>query len=445
MYSFLTKFYIWSLILEMIMYLTFNLDLVFLANNIRFSRLLQFLFLGFALIAFLLNKNLLDNVNINKYMIIFVFILILASIVYLITGGYSSGIEEFQSYAQVSYIDATLAAYKVPFREFSVYLYLIFYYLILSQVFIKSDRAIKYFFKVFEPIFYIAILLGVIALCFSLNEYQLFSRQFNYGERVYIGVRFHGIFGEPRDAAAALLFGLAILNLKQIFFMNSSFSNFKLVLIIFLLLMTQSGSFVISILFIPFLYLLLYPRKIELLNVKMIMSLIFIISVFFLIIFFTERVNAYYEQILLLPEYLKNGIEVPYHIGTQLVNIYPLWLMYIKLINLDLFSFIFGSGVGSTAIERYPFFYKDLSNPHAQFTRLIFETGIAGIIVWCHILFAPVKSFINILPKNKWQSMFFYFILLLAISLAHRTHLIFIYISIVYVIFKIQQGEKNDY
>ena len=39
---------------------------------------------------------------------------------------------------------------------------------------------------------------------YLLNEYQLFSRQFNYGQRVYIGPRFYGIFGEPRDAAAAL-------------------------------------------------------------------------------------------------------------------------------------------------------------------------------------------------------------------------------------------------
>ncbi|MEC9415154.1 MAG: hypothetical protein VYC67_01010 [Pseudomonadota bacterium] len=376
---------------------------------------------------------------INKYAIIFVSILLLSTFVYAVSGGYSAGIVEFQSYAQVSKIYSTFRVYKVPFREFSVYLYIIFYYLILSQVFIKSDQAIKYFFKVFEPIFYIAIVLGIIALFFSLNEYQLFSRQFNYGERTYIGVRFHGVFGEPRDAAAALLFGLAILNLKQIYFMNFSFSKFIYLLIIFLLFMTKSGSFAVAILFVPFLYLLLYPNRMKLLNVKVATSLIVIFSAFFLVVFYTSRVNTYYEQILLLPEYLSNGTRLPYHIGQQIVNIYPLWLTYIKLINFDFFTLIFGSGAGSTAIERYPFFFQDLGNPHAQITRLIFEAGIAGFISWCYMLYAPIKSFRYVLPENKWNKVFLFFIMLLAISLAHRTHLIFIYIALVYVINKNQQ------
>ena len=140
------------------MFLTFDLEAVFLANNIRLARLLQIIFIIFALFAFLKNRNLLDRVYVNKYVLIFVFILFLSSIFYAITGGYSAGIDEFQSYAQVSNIDATFAVFKVPFREVSVYLYLIFYYLILSQFFIKSDKEVKYFYKVFTPIFYIAIL-----------------------------------------------------------------------------------------------------------------------------------------------------------------------------------------------------------------------------------------------------------------------------------------------
>ncbi len=423
----------------MIMYLTFDLDAVFLANNIRISRLLQFLFLVFALIVFIRDRNLFDKVYINKYAIIFVSILFLSTFVYALSGGYSAEIVEFQNYAQVSNNVATSSVYKVPFREFSVYLYIIFYYLILSQVFIKSDRDIKYFFKVFEPIFIIAIVIGIIALFFSLNEYQLLSRQFNYGQRVYIGVRFHGIFGEPRDAAAALVFGLAIINLRQVYFKNFSFSRFIYLLIIFLLFMTQSGSFAVSILFIPFLYLLLYPSRMKLLNVKVTMSLIVILLVFFLVVYYTDRLSAYSEQIILLPQYLSSGTQLPYHIGTQIVNIYPLWLTYIKLINFDFFTLIFGSGVGSTSIERYPFFIQDLGNPHAQISRLIFEAGIAGLISWCYMLSAPIKSFRCVFPEKKWNIVFFYFILLLAISLAHRTHLIFIYIALVYVINKNQQ------
>tara|TARA_B110000008_G_scaffold240274_1_gene247497 strand:- start:637 stop:1908 length:1272 start_codon:yes stop_codon:yes gene_type:complete len=422
------------------MYLTFDLDAVFLANNIRLSRLLQLLFVIFALLAFLMNRNLFDRVYVNKYVLIFVFIVSLSSIFYAITGGYSSAIDGFQSYAKISNIDATFAVYKVPFREIFVYLFVVFYYLILSQVFIKSDKEVKYFFKVFKTIFYIALLLGIVALIFSLNDYQLFSRQFNYGERVYIGERFHGVFGEPRDAAAALLFGLAIMKLMQIYFTNYSVSKFMLILILFLLLMTQSGSFVVSIALVPLLYLILYPNRIKLLNIKAIMSLIILVLTFYIIIFYTSRLSFYYEQILLIPDYLSNEVKLPYHIGNQIVNIYPFWLTYLKLINLDLFAFLFGSGIGSSAIEKYPFSYQDLTSPHAQITRLLFEVGIAGFISWCCILFAPIKSFRYILPQNKWNSMFFYFVLLLAISLAHRTHLIFIYVAIVYAVYRNQKG-----
>ena len=420
----LYKLYIWSIVSELIMFLTFDITIINVMN-IRLSRLLQFLFVFLFALVFLINRyNFNTKLYISKYTIIFLFTITVSTLYYILTGGYAEAAKVFELRNFISYYDALFLAYKVPFREFSVYGYIIFYYLILSQIFIRSEIHINYFFKVFKNVFFWAIILGIIALVFSYFEYQLFDRQFNYGERVYIGIRFHGIFGEPRDAAVALIFSLAIFNIRAIYFGTRNLNYKYLLLIAFLMVMTKSGSLAIGVLlFIP-LFFMFSDNKLKLINLKLILSLFLIVSIFILYVANNSRLLLYYDQALLIPEYLERGIMLPGHIKNQIVNIYPFFLTYEKLINFDFFTLFFGSGMGVNSIEVYPLGPYAFETAHAQLPRLIFETGVIGFISWSFMLFHFVRCYKDIITERQWTVLFCYFVLVCAMALAHRSHLI---------------------
>jgi len=313
----------------------------------------------------------------------------------------------------------------------------IIYYLILSQVLIKNDKHILYFFKTFEKVFVFAVALGVVALIVSMFEVQLFSRQYNYGEGVYIGVRFHGIFGEPRDAAVSLIFSLAIFNLKNIYCRKSKLNYKYILLVLFLVVMTVSGSLAITLFLFTPLYVLFSRNRLKLVNIKIIIIFSLVIFILYLYVLYNNRLLLYYEQILLIPEMIENGIRIPYHVRNQIVNIYPFWLTYMKIINFDIFSLIFGSGLGVNAIEKYPMGPYDFGTAHSQIPRLILETGVAGFLLWCFMLFHYVRKFRYILNDRQWRTLLFYFVLVCSAALAHRSHLVYIYVGITFSVYNI--------
>jgi len=435
------KFYIWSIVAEFITYLTFDLSVIHVFN-IKLSRLIQLLFLTLFVLEFLRNPHKFNaKFSISKYTIIFLFVITLSTFYYMLTSGYSEAAELYHLKNFVSYENALILAYKLPLRELLVYMYLILYYLILPQIFIRSKIHINYFFKVFERVFFWAILLGVSALVFSYFEYQLFSRQFNYGDGRYIGFRFHGIFGEPRDAAVALIFSLAIFNIRAVYFGTLNLHYKHLLFLVFLIVMTKSGSLAIAIiLFIP-LFFLFSNDKVKLFNLKSILSTFLLVLVFTLYVFNSPRLLLYYDQVILIPEYLESGMILPYHIKNQIVNIYPFWLTYIKLINFDFFTLFFGSGLGVNAIEVYPEGPYEFGTAHSQLTRLIYETGIIGLISWSFMLFYFIRNYRYIITKRQWQALFFYFVLMCSVALSHRSHLIYIYTAIVFSTYNILKNK----
>ena len=145
----------------------------------------------------------------------------------------------------------------------------------------------------------------------------------------------------------------------------------------------------------------------------------------------------YYHEALLIPELIETETLLPYHIKNQIVNIYPFYLTYNKIINLDILSLIFGSGLGVNAIEKYPHGPYEFGTAHAQIPRLILETGIAGFLSWCFMLFHYVCKYKYILNSYQWRILFFYFVLLCSSALAHRSHLIYIYIGFAFSVYNV--------
>jgi len=382
-------------------------------------------------------RGRLTGYIVTNNIVLFVSVALVSTCVYLFSGGYNFGAEVYSIKSNVNLDDALYLAYRLPFREFSVYIYVIFYYLILSQYLIKNHKHIVYFFHIFEKVFYVAVVIGVVGLFFSLFDVQLLSRQFNYGEGIYIGVRFHGVFGEPRDASVALIFSLAIFNLKNIYFGKNNNHYKYLWIVLFLLITTVSGSLSIAFLiFIP-MYVLFYGNKLKLFNMRNLLLFVIFISIFYLYVISNSRLWLYFEQALMIPGMIENEIKLPYHIKNQIVNIYPFWLTYLKIINFDLFSLLFGSGLGVTAIEVYPNGPYEFGTAHSQLPRLIFETGVVGFLAWSFMLFFYMKYFRFILTHAQWRTLFFYFVLVCSAALAHRSHLIYIYVSIAFSVYNL--------
>ena len=97
----------------------------------------------------------------------------------------------------------------------------------------------KYFFSVFKTLFIISFVVGVIDLGFAANGIHLVPR--HIADWRMVGMRFHGLAGEPRDAFVYLFFGLAILHLHA-HFRGLKLSKWWYVAIIAAALFTQSTS-----------------------------------------------------------------------------------------------------------------------------------------------------------------------------------------------------------
>jgi len=423
------------------MYFTFDLYFI---DNIKASRILQLVVLVLFAIQIILNPIRYKlRIFYNLNFLIFLVTILVSTIFYFFSGGYDEASKILNIKNNLSNDNAIKKIYFLPIREILVYLYCFFYYLILPNILIRHDEQIKYLFKVFFRVFFVSFLVGIIALIFSFYEIQLFSRQFNYSDGLYIGVRFHGLYGEPRDAAVVLIFSLALFNLRNIYFesSNSHFKYFPLILI--MLIVTFSGSFVITLIgFLP-LYFLFSKNKFQMLNLSLFIKSFLIILFIYILIISESRLMDYYNQIMLLPTLLADLDVLPWHISNQIINIYPLWLTYYKIIEFDIFSLLFGTGLGTVAIERYPHQVYQLASSHSQLTRLIFETGVIGFISWCSIFSFYLYKFRKLISDEKWSIMYTYFILLLSATLVHRSHLIYIYAGVLLSVYFVMKNKLS--
>ena len=162
----------------------------------------------------------------------------------------------------------------------------------------------------FYYIFIFCLLVGFIVLIdVALKDYGeqvLISRHWYYDDQMNVGVRFMGIFGEPRDSAVALLLGALLL------YIRSDLRNLKPPLFVFSLILialffTISGSLMISMLIYPLIFILFYPQVLANLNIQNI-SIFLITSIFaFVIIYSGERTFEYFIGIQTFITQLSRG------------------------------------------------------------------------------------------------------------------------------------------
>ena len=440
-----------SVALEQIVFLYLNLFSI----PILGARLIQLLVI-FYIIIFKPKLISIDLRQINKisfYFFIFIFLGLIVAIYNLITGGYLR--------AFLQDVDLNVFFNDVLFRilrETGVYLYFFFTFVFLFNKIINTPELLKDFFVLFRKVFLLSIYIGfALYLYYFIYETNLLPRQLNYGfenlSDIRLGLRFKGLFGEPRDAAVCLMIGLGILTFEQIHLMNfrsiSSFQNtyiFNTIIIFIAIILTNSGTalIAISIFFIIYSISMFFFIKINLRT-----TIILIVGILlFILILSGSRAEIYYNEILNLPLLMSSKINQNVVIAYQLNNILPIWLIYENLISLNIFPVLLGNGFGSSAYISYAHlgtnYTSAFENPHAQLTRIIFENGLLGSLLWYLFYLVPLLRFRNILSRK-------YFIILFSIStlsfsaiLAHRNPEMFLLLGVIISVFK-QYNENQTH
>ncbi len=338
-------------------------------------------------------------------------------------------------------------AYVRPFFEIIIYLFYFWYFVILPHKILKKIEHLKYFFKVFSFVFILNLFLGYADIIGSWVNRPIIPRHLIeslMGSIVFVGPRFHGLAGEPRDAFVYLSLGLAVYLLATGVF-KRKVNYWYIMIMLFALVLTQSVSGVLGIFLFVLLALCLgacsgYLKSRHLIVISVISFVIIIAS-----LYFGARITAQIENIQSLFRnfdtlQVPQGVEVAPMLIGQLVNIVPLLHFLKELMSFNLFPILFGHGIESHSMINN--FVKiamgwgsELQNSHAQIVRLIYDFGIVGTFLYVLSMVRPIVLLntkvrhLNINTKLIVIAMLF----VLGSGLAQRSAAPYIFLGITHV------------
>jgi hypothetical protein len=198
-------------------------------------------------------------------------------------------------------------------------------------------------------------------------------------------------------------------------------------LTIFALIITQSASGLVGVIFALFIYVYTDLRITIARVIHMVIAFIFGIGLVYLIILNTDRLMDYVIAAEGIYEVLKLNELLPPILFAQANNIFPLWQFFLHIGNFNMIEVFLGSGFGSSSfINNNLGGMEGLENPQSNAVRLIYEVGFLGF--WLYL--RSQIQLIRIVSKNYLctEGRFFYLlaILLVGICLGHRSTTILI-------------------
>jgi O-antigen ligase len=95
-----------------------------------------------------------------------------------------------------------------------------------------------------------------------------------------------------------------------------------------------------------------------------------------------------------------------------------------------------GFGTASAVNNRFALDSFALANPHSQFVRTLYESGVVGVILLVRAFVSPVKYLTRRLAKHTRDRFFLLTLLLLGCFLGHRSSAPFIYLGVLIAVFR---------
>jgi hypothetical protein len=440
--SFEFRLFAWSLLADPLLFFVV-LDQDITGVNLSYGRLLQaaFLIMLFLRLALRGGKLVLPNPAhpLYKYFSIYLILLLLSSAAGLIFYGSYSLKYTYDDWNLSAFSDAIRGPYSRPFFEVLILFYYFGYYIVLPKYIMDGKEKIEYFFKWLIRIFYLMLFLGFIDLAMQLTTGWYIPKHSSHIDFGYVGLRFHALLGEPRDAVPYLFFALSMVYIWRSVNNDLSATRKLVVFCAAALVMTQSVSGLVGLgLTVVCLIFFFLFTSIRSLLLTMVIAIVLTPIVVYLMSL-SPRMMEYYDASSGVLEVLNEGGKLPVLAAFQVSNFLPFWAMWEYTKQLNFMPVLFGSGIGSSSFANnnlIRFFSEDstggLFNPNAQITRIIYESGLIGTLAYIYAIYYPVKIFLKQYTCHQGAN-FLLFMLLMGASLGHRSTTIFIYVGIVIV------------
>ena len=320
-----------------------------------------------------------------------------------------------------------------PIIEYVIAFYYFAYFVILPRYLIKTNKEINYFFKIFSTCFFFSLFIGLIDLGIMLmfKGYEGIPR--HIADLRVVGFRFHGIAGEPRDAFVYLLLGLCIFKLQEIWTGVRNLSNFKIFLILVALLLTQSASGLIGLLFASIFIAIFYIPKAPSFH----LNILLILFIFIIVIgstYVSPRLLQYAQAFSELYTTLDSGKEVESILSVSMNNIYPVWSRRTEIKDFNILPLLFGTGLGSASVLNNIYFESnEIHNPNANIVRSIYATGIIGTSILFSAFIYPFQKFV---PREVRFKIILLMLFLLGAYFSHRHIAPFIFLGAVLIVIR---------
>jgi hypothetical protein len=426
----LEKLFVWSVVLEpMLYFLLFNVNITGFGTNL--SRLLQVLVIIGLLFRLLIRRGniFFPNPINNQYLFIWLyFISIIFSTIL--------GLTLFNSYD----FQLNNRIVSRPIIEVIIIIYTIVYFIFFTIYFLKEKKVIDYFFKIFHRLFLLSFIIGLLDFGGQyFFKYDLISRHLI--DSADVGMRFHGLFGEPRDAFGALMLWIAMFYLRD-YWTAKKGTNIKVVFLIFIVgLLTFSLSAIVSIIFSTSLIIVFGFKYLSSLHkIKLFCLLLIVATITSVSVAKSLRLEKYVGSLGSLYKELSENKQISGRYKDQRVDVVPLWERWTEVREFNIIPTIIGTGIASSSfanmrhklsIDYGSDVYYDIESPRSNFVRIFFDTGILGVFLFIFI-------FLSVLRMNNIKSnrILILTLILLGCFFAHRSYIPFIFLGVLISVIK---------
>ncbi|MDP9200444.1 MAG: hypothetical protein M3P26_00725 [Gemmatimonadota bacterium] len=432
------RVYVWSVVFESLLFFIIGSQFA-TGFNITVGKVLQILVIILLILGRIAYRRDIRIVNPKspayKYFAAFFALAIVSGIIGAFSGRYTLNAGYGSAYASTAIARFIRGAGTRPFIEYAILAYYFVYFTVLPRYLLRSDKGQAYFFRVFRIAFTACLAFGFVDLLLQAFGHSGIPRDMSEG--LYVGFRFHGLAGEPRDAFVYLMFGLAILNLYAYWRKRGTVSRTWIAVVFLAAILTQSASGMLGLLFAA---LLVIGASRKELSVKHVLWLggttMMILAVVLISVQSSPRLQTYVAASSVLLDALERGMAPPAAIAPQMVNIYPVWDLYTKVSHGTVGPLFIGSGLGSASVVNNNLggSLNELANPNSEVIRLLYECGIVGTLLLVLAFIYPVRVVTSSLGAKARRRFLIFTCLLIGLFLAHRSTTPFIYLGIFLVV-----------
>jgi hypothetical protein len=452
----LSKLFIWSILLEPLLYFTIGGRYSF-GVTLSFSRILQMLVVLIWLLDIIIKRvdfNLPNPFHRNN---IYYTYFVLYSLVALLFGIYYGAfiLETKSLYSESEYNSNNTGYFSFltspsfrPFFEYFIYLYYFIYFAAFQRYFIKNKATLDYFFKIFIITFSFSLFIGSLDFLLSFYNIDLVTR-FLY-DSTFIPNRFHSLAGEPRDAFIYLIFGALVLSLRNFWIGNKSLPYKLLSIIIICIVLTQSASGVVGALIAG--GLVSFYLFFKALSLKRIINFFFYILLLALVLFAlyenSTRLQSYGEALTMLYDTLSKEDELPLILNGQMNDIFPMWTRFKEIVSLNFYPLLIGTGFGSASVVTNNLAIGsiiesgEILNPHSQIVRLIYESGIIGFGIFILAFLKPIER-LSFNQENT-ERLIIMILIMIGCFMGHRSSTLFIFFGLMVSVLNFKNLERES-